>query len=144
MCQFFSCLAFRDGSVKFTEDDSHETIISRLGLNDSADLFTRSWVRVEVRPVGSGWGAVRVDGTSTPGWWDKDRAAHEGRVLATAEALAGPRKAYNKAAAGAQKAYDEAVAGPRKAYNEAVAGPQKAYDEALRTIDGYVAVKARA
>ena len=32
MCQFFSGIAFRNGDIKFTEDDSHTTLIERVGL----------------------------------------------------------------------------------------------------------------
>ena len=47
MCQFFSAVVLRNGDVRFCEDDSHETLINRLGLRDddaiwegdSVDLF---------------------------------------------------------------------------------------------------------
>ena len=60
MCQFFSGIAFRNGDIKFTEDDSHTTLIERVGLDDSRDLFTRGWVRFEVAPKGDGWQLIEV------------------------------------------------------------------------------------
>ena len=85
MCDFFSAIVFRTGAIRFCEDPSHETIITRLGLDDAADLFTRAWARVEcVAP----FAAVRVDETSTPGWYGEDRAAIDGRVMDLAQRVA--------------------------------------------------------
>ena len=85
MCDFFSAIVFRTGQIRFCEDPSHETIIARLGLNDAADLFTRGLARVEcVAP----FAAVRVDETSTPGWYGEDRAAIDGRVMDLAQRIA--------------------------------------------------------
>ena len=85
MCDFFSAIVFRTGQIRFCEDPSHETIITRLGLDDAADLFTRGWARVEcVAP----FAAVRVDETCTPGWYGEDRAAIDGRVMDLAQRIA--------------------------------------------------------
>ena len=141
MCQFFSCLVTRDGDVRFCEDDSHETIISRLGWPDDRPLETRGWVRAECEPPHT---SVCVDETSVPGWYADDRARYDGLVMETAgrvaparraydEAIATAFRAYNEAIAPAFRAYDEATAPARRAYNEAIATASRAYDEAILT-----------
>jgi hypothetical protein len=149
MCEFFSCLAFRDGAVRFCEDDSHETLISRLALDDTQALPLRSWVRVEVSPVGERWGPVCVDEESTPGWWDEDRAAFEGRVLTVATRVRPAWAVYNAAVRSAWAVYNAAVRSARAVYNAAVQPAWAVYDAAVRSawaayreqiqpIEGYV------
>ncbi len=128
MCQFFSAIVFRTGQIRWCESDSHERIIARLRLDDAAPLETRSWVRVECVPPHE---SVRVDETSTPGWYDEDRPAIDGRVMDLALRVATARKAHNEAEAAGWKAYNEAVAPSLKAYNEAESLPRNAYDEAV-------------
>ena len=127
MCQFFSGIAFRNGDIKFTEEDSHTTLIERLGLDDSKDLFTRGWVRFEVMPQGDGWAPVRVDETSVPGWWDDDRVAFEDRVLAVATRVCP-----------AWAEYDRVTAPARAEYARVTAPARAEYVATIRTIDGYV------
>ena len=81
MCQFFSAIITRQGDVRFCEDASHETTITRLGLDDARPLATRGWVRVECVPPHE---AVRVDETSVPGWYAEDRARYDDAVIAVA------------------------------------------------------------
>ena len=81
MCQFFSAIVYRTGQIRFCEDDSHSTLIARLGLDDSRPLATRGWVRVEARPDASGaFPAVVVDETSAPAWWTDDADVWADRV----------------------------------------------------------------
>ena len=143
MCRFFSAVVFRSGAIRWCERDSHETIIGRLKLDDAAPLETRSWVRVECVPPHE---AVRVDETSTPGWYDEDRAAIDGRVMDLALRVAPARRAYDEACATARRVYRKACATADRAYDEACAPARRAYDEAcapairaLSSIDGYVA-----
>ena len=141
MCQFFSGIAFRNGDIKFTEEDHHTTLIERLGLDDSKDLFTRGWVRFEVLPQGDGWAPVRVDETSFPGWWDDDRVAFEDRVLAVATRVrpawaADAESARVRAAVWA--ANDRVTAAARAEYVRVGAAARAEYAATIRTIDGYV------
>ena len=113
MCQFFSAIVTRQGDVRFCEDDSHETIINRLGLDDTRSLATRGWIRVECVPPHD---AVRVDETSEPGWYAEDRPRFEDAVIAVACRCALLWAAY------------EAGRAPLEA----------AFEATLRTIEGYV------
>jgi hypothetical protein len=119
MCQFFSAIVCRDGRLLFGTTDSHEDLIKWYDLDDTADLFTRRWVRVECRPPHT---AVVVDETVVPAWYDEDRAAYEGRVMEAAETVANYRAAYEAVRGPAWAAY-EAVTVPAQAAYEAVEGP---------------------
>ena len=132
MCQFFSAIACRDGRLLFCEDDSHEEIIRRAGLNDTR-VSIRHWVRVEVRPIGEGWARVKVDETTEPAWWLEDAEAWRGRVVALAERV---RPAW--------AAYDAAEASAWAAYAAAVEAARAAYVSAIRHMDGYVPAKGGA
>ena len=128
MCQFFSGIAFRNGDIKFTEDDSHTTLIERVGLDDSRDLFTRGWVRFEVAPKGDGWEPVRVDETSVPGWWDADRVAFEDRVLAVATRVRPAQAEHKRVTAPARAEYDRVMAPARAEYDRVRAPARAEYD----------------
>lgn len=163
MCQFFSGIAFRTGDIKFTEDDSHTTLIERLGLDDSRDLFTRGWVRFEAVPKGDGWEPVRVDETSVPGWWDEDRIAFEDRVLAVAMRVRPARAEFDRVTAAAHAEFDRVRAPAWAEYDRVTAAARAEHDRvtaaawaehdrvraaawaeyvaAIRTIDGYVPAK---
>jgi len=124
MCQFFSAIVTRQGTVRFCEDDSHETIIARLGFDDTRPLATRGWIRVEcVRPHD----AVRVDETSVPGWYAEDPARYDDAVIVVAMCVAQAR------------AVCEATVAPAWAVCEAtVAQARAVYEATLRTIEGHV------
>ena len=127
MCQFFSCIVTRQGEVRFCEDNSHETIIRRLGLDDTRPLDTRGWVRTERRYIDGVWQDVRVDETSWPAWWDAEFAA---KVEAVSERVRPARAAYGAICDQARAAYDAIYDQPRAAYG-AIYGPaQAAYDAA--------------
>ena len=141
MCNYFSAIVLRNGSVKWCESDSHEDIIDRLGLIDNDSSPGRKFVRIEVEDFDLR--KFQVDEQSSlPGWWD-DRVAdvrawlgeHKDDIIkgrkAYDEAMASVGKAYNEALATASKAYSEAVASADKAYEEAVASASKAYAEAV-------------
>ncbi len=140
MCVFFSAIVTRQGDVRFCEDNSHETIIRRLGLDDSRPLATRGWVRVECVPP---FAVVRVDETSAPGWWDAERAALEDKVRVVAERVAPVRATYNAEVAQAQATYAAATAPERATYDAATAQAQAncraATDVALATYNAAVA-----
>ena len=57
MCNFFSCVATKDGRILFTEQDSHSEIIRRAGLRDD-EQFMRAFVRLEIVPP---FNVVKVD-----------------------------------------------------------------------------------
>jgi len=128
MCQFFSALAFRDGSIRFSEDDSHEVIIQRLGLNDRADLFLRGWVRVEVLPDGAGWGRVRVDETSVPGWYEADRDEWAARIIGVADRVQSAMAAYEAIQQPAWAAYEAIVQSAMAAYKAIQQSAWAAYE----------------
>ncbi len=125
MCVFFSAIVTRQGDVRFCEDNSHETIIRRLGLDDSRPLATRGWVRVECVPP---FAVVRVDETSAPGWWDAERAALEDRVRVVAERVAPVRATYDAEVAPALATYNAAVAAERATYDAATAPALATYN----------------
>ena len=151
MCVFFSAIVFRTGQIRFCEDPSHETIITRLGLDDAADLFTRGWARVEcVAP----FAAVRVDKTSTPGWYGEDRAAIDGRVMDLAQRIAPLWDAHEAGCASLEATYQagrapllatyEAGRAPLWATYEAGRAPLLAtYADGIRSIEGYVPAVVR-
>ena len=130
MCQFFSAIYTRQGNVYFTEEDSHETIISRLGMRDE-DLFLRAWVRVEY--VND---ALKLDEGSCPSWFDRVEA--EDKVKAVYEQVLSAWEAYKAATASAWEAYDAATAPAQEAYNAATASAWEACTKKLSTITGYV------
>ena len=66
MCEFFSCIATKDGKILFCEDDSHEETIKRANLKDNSHDF----VRIEYTPEMG----LRVDAQSIPEWYE--RSAH--------------------------------------------------------------------
>ena len=132
MCQFFSCLVTRDHRVLFCEDDSHEELIKRAGFDDTKDVFLRSWVRVEVKPAGAGWGLLEVDETSVPSWWDK--VEDTDRVLTVADVVRSAWEAYEAAVRSAQEVYDAAVQPAWEAYDAAAVQPAgEAWDAAVRS-----------
>jgi hypothetical protein len=94
MCVFFSAILTRDGAVRFCDDDSHETVLRRLGWPDDRPLETRGWVRVERKLTDAGWRSVRVDETSMPGWYEEDRARYEGLVCDVADHVQPARAEY--------------------------------------------------
>ena len=105
MCDFFSCIATRNGRLLFTEENSHEEIITRAKLRDT-DRHLQHWIRVEVTPKGDGWGPVKVDESETPGWWIEDRAAHNDRVLQLAGRVRPAWDAYEAVRRPAWDAYE--------------------------------------
>ena len=118
MCQFFSCLVTRDHRVMFCEDDSHEDLITRAGFDDTKDVFLRSWVRVEVKPEGAGWGHCEVDETSVPSWWNE--VEDTARVLIVATTVRSARKVYDAAERSARKVYDAAERSAREVYGASI------------------------
>ena len=119
MCQFFCAAVTRDRRVLFTEEISHETIVRRAGLPDIS-LHLRHWVRVELPPDGEGWGALVVDETSTPAWFDpvEDGA----RVQAVAARVRPAWPAYRAIAPPPRAAY-RAIAQPARAAFQAIQEP---------------------
>lgn len=127
MCVFFSCLVTRQGEVRFCEDDSHETIISRLGLDDMRPLATRGWIRIERPYVDRTWQDVRVDETSAPSWWDAEMVE---RVIAVSERVAPAWQIYDATYAQAQQIYDATCAQALQAYDATCAQARQAYGAA--------------
>lgn len=83
MCEFFSALALKDGRLCFTSGDSHEDIISRLGLDDTGVVFYRNFVRLECTPP---FDDVEVDEEgSLPAWFEDRRADFESRMMELAK-----------------------------------------------------------
>ena len=122
MCQFFSTIYTRQGDIYFTEEDSHDTIISRKRLRDNS-LFLRSWVRVEYVDH-----SLKLDETSCPSWFDRVEA--EERVRKVYKRVSAAHKAYNAAKASAREAYEAARAPAQEAYDAAIASAQEAYKAA--------------
>jgi hypothetical protein len=135
MCQFFSAIITRQGDVRFCEDDSHETTITRLRLDDARPLATRGWVRVEcVQPHD----AVRVDETSVPGWYAEDRARYDDAVMAVACRCASVWATYQAGCASLWATYHAGCASLRAAYPAGCASLRATCQATLRTIEGYV------
>ena len=161
MCDFFSALVTRDHRVLFCEETSHDTLIARAGFTD-VDLHLRHWVRVELRPDGDGWQALRVDETTAPSWFDHiedtdrvravaDRvrpswAAYKATYVPALAAYEATRAtahaaAYDAARALAWAAYEAAPA--LAAYDAARAPAWAAYETAISSMDGYLHANAR-
>jgi len=148
MCQFFSAIATRDGRLLFTEEDSHETIVYRAGLRDSA-LFLRHWVRIEQRPSAT---ALTVDETSVPSWFDPPE--WQTRVDALLECIRPIWQSYCIETTAAIQAYQHAVVvhydsptrttcaalrSAKETHAAALRRSKDAYQRRLSTIDGYQA-----
>jgi hypothetical protein len=125
MCEFFSCVVTRDGRLLFTEEDSHETIISRAGLRDTATC--RHFVRLEISPP---FTTCRLDQSSSPSWFDENRLDYEERAIELAKRIAPAYEAYQKATATAYEAYQKATATAEEAYQKATAPAYEAYQKA--------------
>jgi hypothetical protein len=80
MCNFFSCIATRDGRLLFSEDDSHEVIVNRANLRDN-DAHIQHFVRLEIVPP---FDKVHVDEQSIPAWYASQRVGIEERAKALA------------------------------------------------------------
>ena len=138
MCEFFSAVACRDGRLLFCEDNSHEVTITRACLKDD-DLHIRGFVRVERKRLPDGsWDDVRVDQTSTPGWYEADRTRWDDRVAALSERVAplldqyeaGRRPLWNQYEARCKPLWDQYDAGCRLLLDQ--------YEAAISSIEGYV------
>ena len=123
MCKFFSCIVVRDGlELLWTEQDSHETIISRAGLVDDK-LENREFVRLEIqppnedisRPVNEWTFTVDEKGT-LPRWF----IANEKRVKIRAYSL-----------------LNEIIA-PKTKYEKVKDTAKAEYQKELENIEGYV------
>jgi hypothetical protein len=86
MCRFFSGVVTRQGEIFFTESDSHSVVVQRKGFKDNS-VHIRHFVRFEKEPSYNNvpkkktmWGSLRVDETTTPGWFEEDRVEIDGRV----------------------------------------------------------------
>ena len=135
MCEFFSCIAVRDGRLLFTNSNHHSDIIQRAGLRDT-EVFLREFVRLECVPP---FENVRVDEEGTlPGWFDPDD--WQARVVALAQRIA-PLHADYKAKRDALYADYEAKRAPLDADYEAKYAPLCAdYEAELARIGGYIAL----
>src|SRR5512139_1421482 len=115
MCEFFSCIATRDGHLYFTEHDSHETIISRLKLRDTA--HTQHFVRLEILPP---FDTCTIDQRDTPSWFDEDKVAIMDRAILLAQQVALIRAEYDKVVDPARAEYDKVVDAARAEYRKVV------------------------
>lgn len=75
MCNFFSAIVLRDGSILFTEEDSHETVIARSGLKDNLKHF----VRVEYNREDG----YEIDERAIPEWYERIAAKAETNIKKT-------------------------------------------------------------
>jgi hypothetical protein len=89
MCEYKSLLVVRSlddtpHRILFYEDDSHEEIIRRAGLNDD-DLHIQRFARVECRPP---FRNVIVDEHEVPSWYHEARPEIKARVIDLALVIA--------------------------------------------------------
>ena len=147
MCQFLSAIATKDNRLLFTEDDSHETIITHASLIDDNRLL-RGFVRLEQRSADN---LMIVDETAIPGWFEENREAWQARIFELYERVRPARDAYNAAVRSARDAYnaavrpaqdtcDAAVHSARDAYDAAVRPARDAYVQSLSSITGFIEV----
>ena len=122
MCKFFSCIVVRDGRILFTEDDSHETIITRAGLRDGV---MGHFQRVEVLPP---FTVATVDERERAPWLTDEMLD---RCVVLAGRVAPARKVYDETIAPARKVYDETIAPARKVYQETRDAAWKVFYETL-------------
>jgi hypothetical protein len=109
MCRFFSAviLAPRDGGdpqIRFTESDSHNEVIRRMGLNDG-DLHIRHFVRVEM----AGDEEIEVDETSVPSWYGEHAELIFQLVQDTKQRVVKAKKGIEQSRQRVRSAYNRAV-----------------------------------
>ena len=121
MCQFLSIVITRDRRLLFTEEDSHETIIKRAGLQDF-NTHLLHFVRIERVED-----CTKVDETSTPGWFTL--ADWQERIDELYARIAPARKRYEETCASARKVYSKTCAPAWKVYDETCASARKVYVE---------------
>ena len=119
MCEFFSCIATKDGKILFCEDDSHEETINRANLKDNGHDF----VRLEYT---QGMG-LRVDAQSIPEWYERSVHRIEDEVKKTYQNVAPALGDYNKIKA---QAWED--------YKKIEAQALEDYKSRLQQIEGYV------
>jgi len=85
MCEFFSCIATKDGKVLFTEEDSHETTIKRAKLKDDGE----SIVRLEYDGA-----HLKADQQIIPEWFEHAYIKIERRVKKAYAVVAPAREEY--------------------------------------------------
>ncbi len=139
MCEFFSCIATKDGHVLFTEQNSHETIIERAKLKDDDIAFVRAYVsdtvnqrnfvRLEILPP---FTTVTVDEAGTlPDWWI-EKATAMGKKAKKLAKKVGAALAQYEAVKDAALAQYEAVEQPALAQYKAVEQPAWAQYQAVK------------
>src|SRR3990167_2880502 len=94
MCKFLSAIVFQNGRIyKNSATDSHEDLIAELGLDDSAPVETRTWVRVEFSPEDTKdycnleKFVLTVDESSTPIWFEDRRENIQSELRSFVETL---------------------------------------------------------
>jgi len=86
MCKYFSCIATKDGRVLWTEEDSHEEVITRSGLKD-CNLENRDFVRIEVDD--GDMKNYKIDEQDTlPRWFEKRESEFYKKVESLLKKLA--------------------------------------------------------
>jgi len=84
MCNFFSCIALGDGTVWFTEDDSHETVIQRLHPK-------QEYIRLEYSGE-----KIEIDEKTIPEWFERLSSKIEQRVQQLYTLIQPARADYEK------------------------------------------------
>ena len=84
MCKFFSCIALGDGTVWFTEDDSHETVIQRLHPK-------QEYIRLEYSGE-----KIEIDEKTIPEWFERLSSKIEQRVQQLYTLIQPARADYEK------------------------------------------------
>jgi hypothetical protein len=80
MCNYFSCIFRPNGVINFTETNSHEDVISRLGLCDSTQ-FNRSFLRIECAGGNINKFAIDESLDSLPTWYFEHEQEYHDKLV---------------------------------------------------------------
>ncbi len=139
MCNFLSMILIPNLKVYFTESNSHETGILRLGLKDYETGSRRQFLRGEHVP-GNPF-ELDEDEEDLPTWYTEHKNEYMDICQALFNRVYAARKVYYAKHAAAWKVYDAKDAAARKVYDAKHAAAWKVYIRSISKIDGYVPEK---
>ena len=137
MCDFFSCIATKDGQILFCEDDSHETIIERAKIKDDGGNF----VRIEYTDEKG----MKVDQAGIPEWYERCCVSIEMRTRKIYKIIAPALEDYEKIIAHAREDYEKIIAHAREDYEKTEAPAREDYKKIeAPALEDYKKIKAHA
>ena len=130
MCKFFSCIVTKDGKVFFSEEDSHETIINRLGISDNGENF----VRVEYSQNSIGEYEYCLDVQTIPEWYERIAIKVKLDIKQIFQKVKPAWEDYEKIRTPAQENYEKIEAPAREDYEKIKASAQENYKKIITPV----------